>query len=77
MIAQIVLVALLTTVLELTTDAFRFRSPANALWLIALPAVLGVALNKGMARKALMAGTLIVVALATGMVVGVNFTSYG
>lgn len=70
-------VALATTTCELATDAFGFRSPENLVWMIGLPVLVAMVANVGWDRRCFMAMALIGVSLVTGIVIGVNFTSYG
>ena len=77
LIAQVVVVLVTAVTATLTADALDFRSPANALWMVGFPALLGVVLNSGWLRKALVAGALVLLSLVTTIIVGVIFTSYG
>ena len=74
---QVAGVAITTTICELITDAFGFRSPANLVWMIGLPVLVAIFANVGWDRRNFMAMALIGVSMATAIVVGVNFTSYG
>lgn len=74
---QVGLVAFLTTAFVLVTDAISFRSEANLLWMIGLPAVIAIAQNRTWDRRAFMIMALIGVSLITSMIIGVPFTSYG
>lgn len=74
---QVCLVAITTTACVLATDAFAFRSPANLAWMMGLPVGVGMVANVGWDRRCFMAMALLGVSLVAGMVVGVNFTSYG
>ena len=74
--AQVLLIAVVSTALVLATNAFAFRSQVNILWMIGLPVLLGLALNSGSRRRAIMTAVLVTVSLVTTMIVGVNLTSY-
>jgi len=73
---QVAVVAVLASASNLFTDRLSFRSPTNALWMIALPLLLGIILNRTWAERMLMAAVLVVVSLLTSVAIGVNFTSY-
>lgn len=74
---QVCLVAITTAACVLITDVLSFRSPANAAWMLGLPIGVGMVTNVGWDRRCFMAMALLGVSLIVGMVVGVNFTSYG
>ena len=76
-LAQTVIVALFSAALVLATDAVGFRSPANFLWMVALPAFVGVAVNRGWKARASMMVALVAVSLVSSVLIGVNFTTYG
>jgi uncharacterized membrane protein AbrB (regulator of aidB expression) len=70
-------VAAATTACVLITDALGFRSPVNLAWMIGLPVTVGFVANTGWDRRCFMAMGLLAVSLVVGVLVGVNFTSYG
>lgn len=76
-LAQVVAVALLSAIAVLATDAVAFRSPANLLWIVAVPVGVGLAMNQGWKTRTLMAVALTAVSVASATIIGVNFTSYG
>ena len=58
------------------TDALHFRSPANALWLVALPAVLAFALNSNVRQRVAMTLAMVALSLFTSIIVGVFVIGY-
>jgi len=74
---QVCFIAVATTACVLVTDALAFRSPLNFTWMMGLPVGVGMVANVGWDRRCFMAMALLGVSLVVGMVVGVNFTSYG
>lgn len=74
---QVAAIAVVTTACVLMTDAFGFRSPVNLVWMIGLPVLIATVANVGWDRRCFMAMALIGLSLVTGVLVGVNFTSYG
>ncbi len=61
----------------LITDALAFRSLFNLAWMVGLPLGVAVIGNAGWGRRSLMAIALLSVSLVVGVLIGVNFTSYG
>ena len=49
----------------------------NFLWMVALPAFVGVAVNRGWKARASMMVALVAVSLVSSVLIGVNFTTYG
>ena len=74
---QVCSVAVATTACVLITDALAFRSPFNLVWMMGLPVGVGIIGNVGWNRRCFMAVALLGVSLVIGVIVGVNFTSYG
>ena len=73
---QVVIVSALTALFTLATDRIGFRSPANLLWMIGLPIVLAVMMNREWDRRAFMAMALVGIAVLVTIVIGVSFISY-
>ena len=76
-VAQFAIVIFSAAALTLTADAYNFRSPANALWLVVLPVLIGVVCNGGWVPRAAMAAALLALSVVTSILIGVNFTRYG
>ena len=70
-------VAVVSAALVMATSAVNFRSPANLIWMVALPALVGILANVGWIRRGLMTLALMGVSLVSTVVIGVNFTNYG
>jgi len=74
LIGQAALIALAVATITYGTMIANFRSPLNALWMLALPALTGALLNNGLRRKVWVTLMLIMVSLvttgATGVYVG-------
>jgi hypothetical protein len=68
--AQIGLVAVLSAALTYVTTNLNYRTGLNALWMIALPIVVGLSLNQGAGRRAIVAVMLVGVSLVFVMTCG-------
>ena len=66
---QVLVVITITVAANFVTDALNFRSPANALWMVALPAALALALNNSVRQRAVMAVALVSLSLLTSVIV--------
>jgi|GEM_PF-1801388 len=75
-LVQIATVAFTSAAFTLLADSINFRAPANILWMIGLPMIVGLTTNVGWDRRCFMAILLVGVSIVTTIFVGVNFTSY-
>jgi len=74
---QVCFVAVVITMCVLATDAISFRAPANLVWMLGTPIVVGMIANIDWERRCFMTMALAGVSLIVEMFVGVFFTSYG
>ena len=73
---QLMLVVAIAVAATFLTDALRFRSPANALWMLVLPAVLALALNSNTQQRVVMTLAMVALSLFTSVIVGVFVIGY-
>ena len=74
---QIVLVVVLAVAFTFAADWFMIRSLWNAIWIFAIPALVGITLNRGVARQLLMTFLLMTVSafclMATATYFGLGY----
>jgi len=73
---QALAVVVVAVVATFVTSEQNFRSPANALWMIALPTVLALGLNSSVRQRALMVVALVALSLFTATIVGAVVIGY-
>ena len=74
---QVIAVTAITASFVILTDAINFRSLANLVWMIGVPAIIAICSNRGWDRRVFMIMALVGVSWITAIFVGLNFTSYG
>jgi hypothetical protein len=74
---QVIATAVVATSFVLAADAVDYRGMANAIGMLLPPVAIATLLNRSWDRRIFMTMALIGVSLLTGIIVGVNFTSYG
>jgi hypothetical protein len=70
---QIVLVVILAVGFTFLADWLMIRSIWNAIWIFAMPALVGIALNEGTARQLVMTFLLMIISASCLMVVATVF----
>jgi len=74
---QVIATAVVATSCVLAADAVDYRGVANAIGMFLPPVAIATLLNRSWDRRIFLTMALIGVSLLTGIIVGVNFTSYG
>ena len=73
---QLSLVVAIAVAATFLTDDLHFRSPVNALWMVALPAVLAFALNDDVRQKVVMTFAMIALSVSASTIAGVFVIGY-